>query len=312
MNPACSEGKAANLSLWPIPEFCSHLPTDPRCRLRISELNLVHPPELALCPNPFVELGRSFSGFATGKSHHPLFLEVGLLEDVAAHGEQTAGRHHKSSEIPDEALLGNVDTERRETGCPESRRRTAARNEAYLVKAGHQVVICSFKEIRGSHRGAGIVLFRDHLALGSERLTSVMTRPAQAEDIAALCSLDPVVQAGDAERRTAISTHVTNRHMLVAVVDSDVAGYVVMLPGHFLGCDFIELLVVANAHRRIGLATRLNALALEGATSRQVFTSTNVSNNPMKALLRKRGWSFSGTLDGFDVDDPEQFFYLDV
>lgn len=139
-----------------------------------------------------------------------------------------------------------------------------------------------------------------------------MTRPAQAEDIAALCSLDPVVQGGDAERRTAIATHVADGHVLVAVVDTDVAGYAVMLPGHFLGCDFIELLVVATNHRRMGLATRLIALALDGATSRRVFTSTNVSNTPMKALLHERGWTFSGTLDGFDVGDPEEFHYFDV
>jgi len=62
----------------------------------------------------------------------------------------------------------------------------------------------------------------------------------------------------------------------------------------------------------MGLATRLISLALDGATSRRVFTSTNVSNTPMKALLQKRGWAFSGTLDGFDAGDPEEFYYFDV
>ena len=139
-----------------------------------------------------------------------------------------------------------------------------------------------------------------------------MTRPAQADDIAALCSLDPVAQAGEAERRTAISAHVAAGHVLVAVADGDVAGYVVMLPGHFLGRDFIELLVVATNHHKMGLATGLIALALDGATGRRVFTSTNASNTPMKALLQQRGWTFSGTLDGFDAGDPEEFYYFDV
>ena len=143
-------------------------------------------------------------------------------------------------------------------------------------------------------------------------MDSVTIRPARAEDIAALCSLDPVVQAGDAERRNAISTHVADGHALVAVFNTDVAGYIVMLPGHFLGCDFIELLVVTHAHRRMGLATRLIGLALKGATTRRVFTSINASNTSMKALFQTRGWTFSGTLDGFDTGDPEEFYYFDV
>jgi hypothetical protein len=42
-----------------------------------------------------------------------------------------------------------------------------------------------------------------------------------------------------------------------------------------------------------------------------VFTSTNRSNDAMRALLRTEGWSSSGELDGLDPGDPELVFYRD-
>lgn len=49
--------------------------------------------------------------------------------------------------------------------------------------------------------------------------------------------------------------------------------------------------------------------ALTAAGTKQVFTSTNASNQPMRSLLLAEGWSFSGELDGLDEGDPELVFY---
>lgn len=40
----------------------------------------------------------------------------------------------------------------------------------------------------------------------------------------------------------------------------------------------------------------------------KLFTSANLSNAPMHALLRHRGWSSCGMLHWSDDDDPEIFF----
>ena len=37
--------------------------------------------------------------------------------------------------------------------------------------------------------------------------------------------------------------------------------------------------------------------------------STNRSNIPMRDLLVKEGWQFSGELVGLDPDDPEMIFF---
>jgi hypothetical protein len=45
--------------------------------------------------------------------------------------------------------------------------------------------------------------------------------------------------------------------------------------------------------------------------TKQVFTSTNESNQPMRSLLQAERWSFSGELSGLDEGDPELVFYRD-
>ena len=77
----------------------------------------------------------------------------------------------------------------------------------------------------------------------------------------------------------------------------------------FFGRDFVELLVVEQAQRRRGIGRALMASALANATSPVVFTSTNESNNPMRALLARDGWLLSGRLTGLDEGDPELVYY---
>jgi ribosomal protein S18 acetylase RimI-like enzyme len=134
-------------------------------------------------------------------------------------------------------------------------------------------------------------------------------RPATAVDLVAVLHLDPLALAGDRQRAEFLSRSTAVGECHVSVAGGTVTGFVVRRPAHFFGRDFVELLVVDTAYRRSGIGRALLRHALDTAFSTQVFTSTNVSNTPMRALLRAEDWSFSGQLDGLDEGDPELFFY---
>ena len=115
--------------------------------------------------------------------------------------------------------------------------------------------------------------------------------------------------AGDADRSAAIRAHVADGVCWVHAVRDRLDGYAVLLPRHFLGRDFLDLLMVASSARRTGVATKLLRALLRIEGTDQVFTSTNRSNVPIRELLKKESWRFSGELDGLDADDPEMFFF---
>jgi GNAT superfamily N-acetyltransferase len=100
--------------------------------------------------------------------------------------------------------------------------------------------------------------------------------------------------------------------LLVAELGDEgtVVGYVALAWNHFYDRDFVDLLVVAPAARRAGVGSALLRAAVALATTATVFTSTNTSNAPMRALLARDGWLLSGTLDGLDAGDPEVVYYL--
>jgi GNAT superfamily N-acetyltransferase len=134
-------------------------------------------------------------------------------------------------------------------------------------------------------------------------------RPATAVDLVAILHLDPLAVAGDKARAELLSRCVAFGECHVRLAGENVTGFVVRRPALFFGLDFIELLVVDPALRRAGIGRALLRYALETAQSGRVFTSTNVSNGPMRALLHAEQWTFSGQLDGLDEGDPELFFY---
>jgi GNAT superfamily N-acetyltransferase len=96
------------------------------------------------------------------------------------------------------------------------------------------------------------------------------------------------------DRATEVSEAVVNGRCSVAHVDDVIVGFGVR--GTFFGHDFLELLVVAAEHRRQGVGAALVA---------KVFTSTNASNAPMRALCERLGFVEAGTIDHLDEGDPE-------
>ncbi len=134
-------------------------------------------------------------------------------------------------------------------------------------------------------------------------------RRATSADFEELLAIDHVAAAGDAGRLAALCAHVADGFCWVHAGRAQLDGYAVLLPRHFLGRDFLELLMVVSSSRRTGIATKLLHALLGMEGTGQVFTSTNRSNTPMRELLKSEGWQLSGELDGLDADDPEMFFF---
>jgi ribosomal protein S18 acetylase RimI-like enzyme len=134
-------------------------------------------------------------------------------------------------------------------------------------------------------------------------------RRAGAGDLDGILRTDHHAARDDQGRADFLRRSLALGECLVYLDRGAVAGFAVVMPAHFFGRDFIELLVVDPARRRCGIGRSLLRAALAAAGTEQVFTSTNASNQPMRSLLQAEGWSFSGKLDGLDEGDPELVFY---
>ena len=133
-------------------------------------------------------------------------------------------------------------------------------------------------------------------------------RQARLEDVPGIVSIDPLGSLRVAE----IGLLIRTAARLVAVSGGVITGFLARRARHFFGCDFVELLFVAPAHRRKGVGRALMQRTLADAETKRVFVSTNESNEAMRALLTSDGWAFSGALVGLDEDDPEHVFFQDA
>ena len=97
-----------------------------------------------------------------------------------------------------------------------------------------------------------------------------------------LLAIDREVVDRDPERSSVIEDHVNSRHCWVHAGEARLDGYAVLLPRHFFGRDFVDLLVVESSARRSGVATTLLRALLDTEGTHQVFTSTNRTNAPMR------------------------------
>jgi hypothetical protein len=138
---------------------------------------------------------------------------------------------------------------------------------------------------------------------------AIELRRATIDDLERLRAIDVKAAAGDTERISAIRAHVSNGSCWVTSGQADFDGYAVLLPRHFFGRDFLELLMVSSLARRSGVATGILRALLGMDGTNQVFSSTNRSNAPMRDLLAKEGWQFSGEFVGLDPDDPELIYF---
>ncbi|WP_439601934.1 GNAT family N-acetyltransferase [Devosia sp.] len=132
-------------------------------------------------------------------------------------------------------------------------------------------------------------------------------RPATAADLDALIGTDHVA-VHSADRRDAIAEWVALGQCHLAARDGAVAGYVA-LTRSFFRSPFIEMLMVGAAFRRTGIGRALVEYCI-GLTppEQKLWTSTNESNAPMRALLPQLGFEQTGLFEHLDEGDPELIF----
>jgi ribosomal protein S18 acetylase RimI-like enzyme len=94
---------------------------------------------------------------------------------------------------------------------------------------------------------------------------------------------------------------------LVALDGATPLGYGVM-NHEFFGRGFVLLIYVDTAHRRRHVASCLFDEFERRCKTNRIFTSANLSNLAMQALLTKRGYALSGVVQDLDLGDPEIFY----
>lgn len=136
-------------------------------------------------------------------------------------------------------------------------------------------------------------------------------RRAEQTDRDAIVAIDDIAAGDDHARRAQLEAALPAGHCLVFDAGDGIKGFVVLVPKAFFGRDFVELLIVEPARRRAGIGRRLLQAAVRSASTSRVFTSTNRSNAPMRALLDREGWNRSGELRGLDDGDPEIIYFIE-
>lgn len=136
---------------------------------------------------------------------------------------------------------------------------------------------------------------------------SIEVRAAGSDDLTGLIAADPHAQI-NAERRSEVAGWVEAGQCFVAEREGRIVGFSV-LTRTFFHSFFIDLVIVAEADRRTGAGTamieHLIGLIPPGE---KLWTSTNQSNAPMRALLPRLGFIESGRIDNLDEGDPELVF----
>ena len=142
-------------------------------------------------------------------------------------------------------------------------------------------------------------------------MTTPIVRQALTDDLPAFLALDPLAQAPASGRAAFIRRVVAEGACRVAVVDGHVMGYGV-LEYTFYECGFISMLYIQSGYRRRGVGQALMEGLEKACTTPKLFTSTNLSNLPMQALLAKQGYRLSGVIHNLDEGDPELVYFKRV
>lgn len=136
----------------------------------------------------------------------------------------------------------------------------------------------------------------------------ITIRKGVKTDRETLCKVDPAC-SDDRHRRWLLGFALDSSGCLVAESGGAVVGYA-LVTHNFYGNGMVEVVYVAEGARRRGIGTRLVQHAVRLSDTPKVFTSTNESNLPMRALLTAQGFEHTGTIHNLDEGDPELVFFL--
>ena len=130
------------------------------------------------------------------------------------------------------------------------------------------------------------------------------TRLADASDLPALIALDPVGPS-EPQRAAMIADWVAAGSCHLLEEDGSILGYAVLNRG-FFHQPFLEMLMVAASCRGSGVGTALARQCRDlTPAAEKLWTSTNLSNIAMQALLDELGFVLAGRIDHLDAGDPE-------
>ncbi|MED1795119.1 GNAT family N-acetyltransferase [Brevibacillus nitrificans] len=135
----------------------------------------------------------------------------------------------------------------------------------------------------------------------------VLIRQATLQDLTRVCQIDAVV-LGNTSRAQELSSTVTAGECFVACENTEIIGFIVMDHSFFKQC-FIPLVIVHPQHQNRGIGADLITYVESVCTKDKLFTSTNLSNQPMQRLCQKLGFIQSGMIENLDPGDPEIIFY---
>jgi GNAT superfamily N-acetyltransferase len=131
-------------------------------------------------------------------------------------------------------------------------------------------------------------------------------RPIGRGDLGRMSGVDPLT-ATDAHRHEHLGALLEQGLSWGAFSGGQMVGFAVVTR-NFYDFPFVDLLVVAEAARRDGAGSALMAHCAGVHDRDRMFTSTNESNAPMRALLARAGWRPAGVVHYLDPGDPELIF----
>jgi GNAT superfamily N-acetyltransferase len=127
-------------------------------------------------------------------------------------------------------------------------------------------------------------------------------RPAWGADLASLRQVDP--RLADPMRARIAANVLGLGRSWIADVGGVPVGFALTSLGFFYK-PMVELLVVAEGHRRQGIGMLLLHHCEAAHTDDRIFVSTNASNTAANALFAKAGFQGSGIVYNIDPGDPE-------
>ena len=97
--------------------------------------------------------------------------------------------------------------------------------------------------------------------------------------------------------------------LLVCAEGGTVHGFVTYSSNLFYNRPFISLLCVREEYRRRGMAAALAERVLDIYDGLDVWTSTELGNEPAIRLFHKLGFSQKGRIEGLDDDQSVELFF---